>query len=293
MRITNLVLQQSTQAHLQDTYRALAVTQGQISSGHRISVASDDPTAAGSVLRLRSARVATDQYQRNIETGTGRLSAEEHVLGQLTDTLDRARELAVGQGSDTSSAATRLTAKTEVDNLLQTSLDLGNTTYLDGYLFGGTAAQTAPFDLATVPYSSAPPSGTQKVEIAAGQFGLTNHDGTQVFLNTGMLKALQDLSTALGANDTVGIRTAEQSLRSSGDKVQALLGDVGARSAQMESARNTLGAVALDLDSHLSTLEDTDMTQATVDLMRRQTTLQAALLTTQKVLGISLADYLK
>jgi flagellar hook-associated protein 3 FlgL len=278
--------------NIQSNYRAIADGQLAVASGHRIQRASDDPNAAAQVLQLRGALRAVSQYQRNIDDGASRLSGEEGVLDQLTDTLSRGRELAVSQGSDTASASTRLTTKAEVDNLIASARDLGNKTYLDSYLFGGIAADAAPFDVVGAPFSSHPPVGSHDIEVAAQQRMPTVHNATQIFLDTGALQALQDLSTALGANDAEGIRVASGTLAAASDKVQALLGEVGARTNQLQTMKTSLGSLSADLDAARSGLEDTDMDTAITDVMSRQTTLQAALLTTQRILGISLTDYM-
>lgn len=292
MRVTNQMIRREAIDHIQSNYRAIADGQLAVASGRRLQRASDDPNATAQVLQLRGALRAVTQYQRNIDDGSSRLTTEETVLDQLSDTLSRARELAVSQGSDTASASTRLTTKAEVDNLIASARDLGNTKYLDGYLFGGISADTPPFDLVGAPFSSSPPVGSHDVEVAAQQRMPTVHNATQIFLDTGTLQALQDLSTALGADDAEGIRVASGTLTTASDKVQSVLGDVGARTNQLEHMKSSLGALSANLDAARSGLEETDMETAITDVMSRQTTLQAALLTTQRILGISLTDYM-
>jgi flagellar hook-associated protein 3 FlgL len=283
-------------AHIQSNFRAMADAQTQVSSGLRIQKASEDPNAATQVLQLKSALRALDQHQRNITSGLSRLSAEEDVLGQLTDALTQAKSLGVAQGTDTANADTRALAKVEVDNLLTFARGLGNTRFLDGYLFGGNRSDVQPFSSNAPPFynGATPPVGDHQIEIAAGGGPVdTNHNGTELFLDTGVFQSLYDLSTALGNNDVDGIRTALSAIDTSFTKVQQKLGEVGSRTNQLQTMKTSLDSLKLNLDGARSDLEDADIDQATVEVMGRQTTVQAALLTAQHVLSLSLTDYLK
>lgn len=266
-----------------------------MSSGLRIEKASDDPNAATQVLQLHSALRALGQHQRNITSGLSRLSAEEDVLDQLTNVLTQAKSIGVAQGTDTANADTRALAKAEMDNLLTFARGLGNTRFLDAYLFGGNRSDVQPFTDDAPPFysSTTPPVGDHQIEIAAGERADTNHNGTEVFLDTGALQSLYDLSTALGNNDTNEIRSALTALDGSFTRVQHVLGEVGSRTKQLDTMKASLGSLELNLQSTRSELEDADTTKAYVEVMGRQNTVQAALLTVQQLLGLSLTNYLR
>jgi flagellar hook-associated protein 3 FlgL len=295
MRVTNQMVRRELLAHLQSNYQAIAAAQGQIASGVRVQRPSEDPNAAAQILQLRSALRATGQYQRNIDAGRSRLTAEEDVLDRLTEALTRAKVLGVGQGTGTANADTRLQTKAEVDNLLAFARELGNTRFQDEYLFGGYRSDVRPFALDTPPFHSGatPPAGDHQVEIAAGHRVPTTHNGTEILLDTEALQGLYELSTALGANDVDGIRAALGTLDRAIGKVQTRLGEVGARTNQLELMKTSLDSLALNLETNRSELEDTDAEKATVELLGRQVTLQAALLTANRMLSMSLADYLR
>ena len=90
---------------------------------------------------------------------------------------------------------------------------------------------------------------------------MTNHNGTEVFLDTNVLAAHTDLSTALGGNDLPGIQAA-------------------------------LGALDTQLRTFKSVVEDADMEKAVTELVARQIAYQAAMLATSRVMSLNLADYL-
>jgi flagellar hook-associated protein 3 FlgL len=290
MRITNGIIQRTALANLQLNMRRILESQEQATTGKRIRTISDDPIGASRAMQADGSLRALEQYKRNISTATARVNAEENALDQLTQLLERGKELGISQA--VGSAKTRLTAKAEVDQLLLAALQLGNQQHEGEYLFGGDQSKTAPFQGSTPPFSAVPPTGTRRAEISEAQFLTTNHNGTEVFLDTNVLSALNDLSVALGSDDLVGIQTALTTLDGSHDAIQNLIGDVGARSSQLEVTGSNLTALDTQLRTFKSVLEDVDMEKAVTELVSRQNAYQAAMLATSRVMSLNLANYL-
>jgi flagellar hook-associated protein 3 FlgL len=198
------------------------------------------------------------------------------------------------EGTSTATAATRLSAKSEVDGLIDSVVGLGNTKYQNDYLFGGNDVTDAPLSNTPPFYTgAAADTGSHTTQIAAGQVFKSNHNAKEIFLDTGTLKALKDLSTALGANDTSGISTALSELQSSSQGVQALVGDLGARQNQLDNASSNLDALKTNLTTFKSNLSEVDQETAITELVTRQTAYQSAMLATSRVIGMTLTDYLK
>jgi flagellar hook-associated protein 3 FlgL len=295
MRITNNIIQRNALAGFQANLRQVEAAQRRVSSGLRIERASEDPVAATGVMQAGSSLRALDQYRRNIGMASTRAAAEEGVLDRVTEVLTRARELAISQGSDTASAQTRATTKAEVDQLLEFVIGLGNTRVGESYLFGGDQA-AAPFSAPSADppvFATTPPTGAHQVEISSGQYLKANHNGTEVFLDTGTLQALYDLSAALGAGDGAEVRDTLAGLENAFNGVQNLLGDIGARSNQLQVTTANLDALEINLRTFKSNLEEVDLERAVTELVGRQTAFQAAMLATSRVMGMTLTDYLR
>jgi flagellar hook-associated protein 3 FlgL len=292
MRVTNGIIQRSAIANLQLNMQRMLDAQEESSTGKRIRQISDDPIAASRVMQTTTSMRALDQYQRNISTATGRVNAEETALDSLTTILERAKEIGVSQAVSTASAQTRAAGKAEVDQLIASALQLGNQQYEGEYLFGGIQSNTAPFQGATPPFSAVPPTGGRQTEISESQFMTTNHNGTEVFLDTNVLTALTQLSTALGSDDMAGVQASLATLDGAHDKVQNLIGDVGARSSQLEVTSSNLTALNTQLSAFRSTLQDADTEKSITDLVARQNAYQAAMLATSRVMSLNLASYL-
>ena len=143
------------------------------------------------------------------------------------------------------------------------------------------------------PFTAAAPSGTRQTEISAALFVRTNHNGSEVFLDTNVMGALASLSDALGANDPAAVRAAIDQIDGAFAGVQNLLGDTGARSNQLDVTASNIDALDTQLRSYASTLSEADLEEAITELVTRQTAYQAAMSATSRVIGLNLADYLR
>jgi flagellar hook-associated protein 3 FlgL len=293
MRVTDSMIQTNATLSLQMNLQQMAQAQNQVSTTLKYSSFADDPRAQSSVMQSSSALNALDQYQRNINDATARANTEDTVLQQLTDSVTRATAIATQQGSATATAANRLAAKQEVDNLLTTAVAAGNTQYQGTYLFGGDNTTSAPVTATPPFYDVTAPAGAHTTEIAAGQLFKSNHNAKELLLDTGTLQSLKDLSTALGSNDQAGIGAALTSLNTSQQGIQSLVGDLGARENQLQVTGSNITALQANLTTFKSNLSNVDQETAITNLVTRQTAYQSAMLATSRVLGMTLTDYLK
>lgn len=213
------------------------------------------------------------------------------MLDQISSVLIRAKELAVSQAGDTSSAATRLTVKAEVDGIIDFVTDLANTQLAGSYLFGGQYADTPPYKGGVLDPAK-PPSGSLSIEVGAGLFKDVNHSAQEIFVDSDVVDSLRALSAGLAANDTTAIQTGMSRIDSAFDTVQELIGELGARVNSMDLSVSNLDALEINLQTFRSGLADADLAEAVMELVDRQGSLQAAMLANARILNITLADYL-
>jgi flagellar hook-associated protein 3 FlgL len=298
------MLRRDSILRLQTNLQAVERAQRQISSGLKVERMSDDPAAGSEVMRLSSSLRVLDQYRRNVRAAEGRSATAETAITSLGTTLDRAIELAVSQASSTATPATRLATKEEVDQLIGFAVGLGNTKFGDSWIFSGSRGTEAPFQVPpgqTDPFTAlrdalgdpVNPTGNPRLEVGDGVTISPNPNGTEAFLDTGALEALRALSTALGANDVAGISAAQTALQNAGRNVQGVLGRLGATSSDLQNTSDNLEAMEQTLLLLRSDLRDVEIEDAISELSGRQTAYQAAMLATSRVLGQSLADYLR
>lgn len=301
MRVTNLSGTQSAITAITDARSRLEAVLQKVTSGRRVSIASDDPGAALGIMQDEAQLRAREQYRRNVSAAQSRISLEQSALDRLTTLLTRARELAISQGSETATAGTRKATAHEVNQLLADAVSLAGTRLDNEYLFGGHHPDAAPFtlDSSGAAYRATPrtpaPVGTRSVEIAAGQRFTATHDAVQVFGDgsDGPLAALAALASALVAGDGAAVRGSLAGLDAAMDETQAIIAVSGARANQLQRVDETHALLALDLQANISDLRDVDLEAVLTEMAGRQTAYQAAMAATARVAGLTLADYLR
>lgn len=292
MRITNAILTKESLRGLRAQMRDLAEARERAATGVRVARASDDPVAAASIMRSSDTLRALQQYRSNVAAGQSRLAVEDSVLEQLGNALTRARELAVSQGGDTADEASRRTVRAEVEGLVELTVGLANTRLGEAYVFGGAYSDTPPLPNG-VPDPARPATGSPALEIGNGSFVEGNHGAQEIFVDSGVMDALTDLSAALDANDPEAIQAAEADLAAAFQRIQEIVGELGARMSQLDVTESNLASLELNFEKLRSDLADADVAEAVTELVQRQTSLEASMLVNARILDITLADYLR
>ena len=299
-RVTQNMLSHRALDGLQTGLGRLSRIQEQLSTGKIINRPSDDPSGATSAMRLRSALGDQVQYARNADDGVGWLNQTDTTLSGITIQLRQARERGL-QGANTGAMSQqgREALATEVDKLREGLIGDANATYLGRPIFGGiTSGDTAYVDDTTVTPPTATFTGVAAAvnrSVADGVKVRVDTDATSVFGPAGddMFKHLTDLSAALRSGDATQIGAATQSLTDDATRVTTAQADVGTRTVRIEKANQAAQDAQLTISTQLSTVENTDLPKATVELQLQQVAYQAALAATAKVMQPSLLDFLR
>jgi flagellar hook-associated protein 3 FlgL len=109
---------------------------------------------------------------------------------------------------------------------------------------------------------------------------------------SGVFTALLQLSTALKANDNLGIQNAANLLQQASSTVSSAEADVGVRLQSVGALQTQLQTQQTNLQGSLSTDIDTDMASAISNLTAQQTAFQATLQLAASVSQLSLLNYL-
>jgi flagellar hook-associated protein 3 FlgL len=261
-----------------------------VATGKRFERVSEDPIAAQTVIRTDARLRALSQYQRNITFAKTRTSTEEAVLDQVTDIMTRAKELALAQGSSTSTAESREITASEVDQLVAQVLQLGNTKVGNEYIFGGAQTTSPPFD-DTGSYLG--DAVRRQVRIGAGYEVDTNHTGGEMLVDSSVIPVLQDLADQLrtGTADDVSAMIAD--IDDAFADTQGLLADIGGLQRQYDLASENIEALDVNLKTVRSEARDIGLDEATIDFVAVQTSLQAAMASAQRILSVNLTEFLR
>ena len=298
MRVTNNTLSEGIIRQIQQLGSTQAKLQTQVATGQRIFQPEDDPSAVGRVLGLESEQREIAQYLRNADRALEISQASFSGLQQIKKVSDRATEIGTLGTGAISDAAARAYAS-ELDQLIEQTLQLSNTTFRNDYLFAGTAVDAAPFvatrgadgKVTSVAYQGNSDRATIQLSetagITPGTTGATN-SGLGTLLN--QLVALRD---ALTANNPAGITAAQTGLLASEDLIVSALAEHGGVEMRIAANRAQLFDRTDNLETLVSAEADLDLPTTIVRLNQSQTAYQAALQSAANIMQLSLLDYVR
>ncbi len=287
MRITNSMLTAQGLRDLQANYAAMAKAQEQVSSGKRLNHPSDDPADVQQAIKVNGTLASIAQYLRNIGTAQTTTSTAESALSSASGAVQRLRELTVQAQNGTLSASDRTSMAEEVQQLTQQLVSMANTKVGDDYVFSGQKTGTPPYASPTAPYAG--DSGPINARIAPGITVAINVTADAAFAPA--LAAANQLATdlAMGNTPAAGTLTNIDAGLDALLAARARIGSVDNRLTDTQTFLQSGQDAATQLLSHL---QDADMASAITEASARQTTYQAAISITAKILQQSLINEL-
>ncbi|GEM_PF-7085803 len=116
-------------------------TMEQISTGKQISRPSDSPPDMVRLFEHHNEQGRIGQYKDNITSARNELETAEGSLGEVTNLLQRVRELSVQAANDSLSDRDRELISAEVDERIEELVDVANNRLAGQFLFGGTETE--------------------------------------------------------------------------------------------------------------------------------------------------------
>jgi len=287
MRITNQMMWMSSLRNLQANLAALSHAQDVATSGKKLQIASDNPPDASEVMNINSLLSDIDQYQKNAQSATTRLSTENVTLQSAVSLLNQVSELSLATQSAPVGDPTRVTAINQIAQIKSQLVALGNTQVGDVYIFGGSLTSTPPFQSDGTYVGD---SNAQKVQLEQGVQMDVNHTGDTVF--TPVFQALDALTAQLQSGSSGQIAAAVTAFSSAKEQLLATQSDAGARVQTIQTTTTELGQRTQTLLDRRSALTDADPTESVLDVTSAQNALEQAYAVTGKVLSTNLLDYL-
>lgn len=297
MRIASNTVSESIVRQIQSLGSQHTKLQNQVATGQRIFQPEDDPSAVGRVLDLQSQQRQLAQYGSNAARALELSQSSFSGLQAIKKVSDRATEIGTLGGGVIGLAEAKAHAS-EVDQLIEQSVQLLNTKLGNDYLYAGNRVDQPPFVAArdaggritAVNYAGADTAATiplsSTTTVTPTTAGDTNR-GLGDFLNH--LIALRD---ALNHNDTAAISTAQSGLITTEDGIVNALAEAGGVQARIEASRSQQQDLATSLESLVSREVDADLPSTIVKLNQTQTAYQAALQSASSIMKISLLDYI-
>jgi len=234
--------------------KQLGTAMERLSTGKRINSAKDDAAGLAIAASMTSQVRGMNQGIRNANDGIAMAQTAEGSLGEVTNMMQRIRELAVQSTSGTYSSTDKTNLQAEVTQLSsQITQVLGNTTFNGVKLFDGSAGSGGVVNIQ---------AGANASDAVALTFSNIAGDSTVTAVTS------VDLTTAtnsvLSTVDT-GIQT-----------ITTARAKLGAGQSRLESAVNSLSSNVTNLSDARSRIEDTDYSVETTALAKAQILSQAS-----------------
>ena len=289
--------------NINNNLKVMSNTQKQMSSGKRVSRPSDDPIVVARVLSFKSALDSMEQYDKNMQDARGWVDASESALSMATETLQRARELAVYGANGTLPKESMQALAHEIDQLIDELVQTANTSYGGRFLFGGSQTTKAPFERIADDKDSHYPvryignDANLDWEIAPQVTITVNENGQRVFMeavgNKSVFEVLASLKTALDNAQHDQVANTLGELDQAIDHLLNIRASLGARSNRLQMSQDRLLNSKISLTETMSKLEDIDLAEAVMNYKNQENVYQAALATAAMVLQPTLIDYLR
>jgi len=204
------------------TNKALSSSLLKISSGLRINSAADDAAGLGVKTNLETESISVRQAMRNTNDGISIIQTAESAANEITDILQRVRELAVQSASDTLQNTERSYIDDEFQQLSSEIDRIANSTEFNGIKLTDGSNATSGINV---------------------QVGITSNT-----TNSQITIQLTDLTASAGLGLGSVSLTSSASALTALDTIDAALNSVN-------SARSKLGAVQNRLESSLNNSE--------------------------------------
>jgi len=250
----------------------------QLSTGMQINSAADNAAGLAIVNTMTSQIDGMTQAVANANDGVSLAQTAGGALTEVTNMLQRIRELAVQSSSGTYEVSDRASMQTEVANLTdQVSSILNSTTFNGVNVFAvtsGAPAANGSDDITTTIQTGAnngenvvidsPAFDGSELFGTAGGVGQTAYSGA-----SGTTQALDVSTQALAATTITNVDAAIQ-------EVNANQSALGAAQNRLTSVVDNLNTDITNLTSARSQIQDTDYSSATTSLAKAQILSQAS-----------------
>ena len=262
----------NAQRSLAESSRELSTAMERLSSGKKINSAADDAAGFAIAERMTAQVRGLNMATKNANDGLAMLATIENATNDVTDMLQRVRELAVQAANDTNSSTDRGYLQKEVDSLLnEINRVASQTVYNDLNVLDGTrsgtiqvgtdAGQTVAFSISAIDTDT---------------LGLTNDSFTDATTIDDIASETAATSATLASGEKISVLTAADaanSLTKITSAIESVAGNrsgYGALSNRLEYTVSNLMNVAEFTTSARSRIEDADFAAESARLAKAQ-----------------------
>ena len=236
----------NAQRNLSSVTEKLSGNFRRLSTGLRISSASDDAAGLAISERLRSQVRSLDQAKRNANDGISLVQTAEGALNEVSSILTRLRELAIQSSNGSVSNQDKETLDEEFQSLVSEVNRIGRSTEFNGIKLLDGSASTVSFQ---VGFGTTSGIDTLSVSLSAA-------------LSTTL--SLNSLDIGSGGATTTAISNIDTAINT----ISSLRGSLGAVQNRLGSTINNLAVQVENLSAAESRIRDVDVAYETAQLTR-------------------------
>ena len=294
-RVTEKSIHTRVLANLQRNLSKGERIQDQLSSGKQINRPSDSPTGTVASMQLRAENRLNSQYIRNADDGLGWLSTVEGTLTNSSNLINRARDLTLqGLNAGTNGPVASEALASEIDQIRESLISYANTKYLDRPIFGGTTDGAVAYN-SNGEYQG--DGGKTERKVGAGEPVRVDTRGPDAFGADGsdsqLFKVLDSIAKNVKNRDTTQLAIDLDNLDKAAVLMRTAISGTGARYNRITQMKDAAEDRVLSVTTQLSDIEDIDLPKTIMEMQLQQTSYQAALAASAKVIQPSLIDFLR
>jgi flagellin len=237
---------------LKKTQDSLSNTLGRISSGMRINRAGDDAAGLAVATQLNVEAESMEQAMRNANDGVSIIQTAEGATNEVTNILNRMRELAVQSSSETLGDNERVYINEEFDQLNQEIGRIAEVTEFNGVLLSNNS--------------------TTSIQV---QVGIDNAASSQIQISLGDLRNTILGVGALDLSSSTGAQAAITAIDTAIDNVSSQRSSLGAVQNRLESSLSNSTDYLESLRSAESQIMDADFAKESTEMSKFQIMQQA------------------
>ena len=238
--------------------RAMSKAMEQLSTGKRINSAADDAAGLAISNKMTSQIRGLNQAVRNANDGISMIQTAEGATKEVTNMLQRMRELAVQSANATNTGDDRTALQAEVTELQAEINRISDNTQWNGMNISGGGAMTA---------------------LSAGAtFQVGANSGQVITVSFKDVAEITEVGSALtaGVSTVTRANAAISSIDNALKEVDSYRATLGAKINRLTYAADNLANVSINASESRSRIQDTDYAQATTELAKTQIIQQAA-----------------
>lgn len=300
-RIAQGNINRTTLSNINLNYKKLMEIQEKLSSGKQINRPSDDPSSTRKILGLKTEEIQVQQYSNNTESAKEQINYTFNTLENIQEILTKVKELTIQAANDTLGQSERRVIASELNELLESTLQFSNTDNNGQYIFSGTKTTTTPFSAnrdSNGKISSISYVGNNEeinYQVGPNTYIQINIPGGILFQNNEIFSTLISLRDALDTSvfDSSAFSDLRNTLDTATDTFSSETTRFGAKATRLEMTARSLENSQIALKELISYTEDADIASLIMDLKHQENILQTSLETGARIIQPTLLDFLR